>query len=58
MLSVTNVIMKREKYYPHTFICLVCGERLRFVKKTRTVICRYCDFSDTATEADKKEFVS
>lgn len=58
MLSITNVIINREKYYPHTFICPICGERLRFVKKTRTVACSFCDFSDIATEADKKEFIS
>jgi hypothetical protein len=55
-LSVTEVIMKGEKYYPYTLKCPVCGECLRYVKSMRVVNCRYCEFSDVVTGKDEKKY--
>lgn len=54
MLTVSKeVLINREKYYPYTLICPFCGAKLSFIKKTRTVMCEFCDFNDTAVERTK-----
>ena len=54
MLTISKVIMNREKYYPYSMLCPFCGAQLRFIKNIRTVLCDYCNFHDTAVNSKNR----